>query len=790
MNPANYRFKNKKITIGLLIDMIIPGYQMSLIEGIKNTLEDFDCNFICFEGRSLNINFGNHLRNNPVFDLAGYENCDGLIISSGNISQIINDEIFGKFCDKYNNIPLVSIGRIIENSPSILIDNKIGIEEMVTHLVEFHGYRKFAVIRGPDHNFDSKERFEAMAESLKRYSIEVDPENMVTGDYRFLSGIEGIKKLLERKSEFDAVIAANDSMAYGIIEELTYQGIHVPGDVAVVGFDNIIYPGTTSPPLTTINQPIYKIASSAAKMILDLIDGKEVPMETKMPTNIIVRETCGCFSHNILNSKITIKNSGRENLEDVLTAGKDRMIASILNNMKNDFNVNAVKISEYLVRIIDSLLEELFRGKRNIFLKTLHYLIHLALYQKEEIMIWEKIVTELRQHVIPHIDDADFMVSVENIFHESRIMISEKIIIGEQNRYFSTILDNELINYFRDEMQEQYDIEKQFEIMTEKFMKLKIKRCFVVLFNKEQNFTDTGYSRLIYAYSGSRLKIDGVYFKSSDLLPGDKIKGDEKYFLVVTSLGYSSEQLGYIIFEFFNLRPENYVNVKRIINNSIQESFFFKKISDQSHRLMSQKEELTKSLADLRRIMGGFIQTMSLTIETRDPYTAGHQRRVSDLARAIATEMNLPHDMIEGIRMAGMIHDLGKIYIPVDILNKPTKLLDIEFDLIKTHSQIAYDILKTIDFPWPIADIVLQHHERLDGSGYPAGLKGDRIRLEACIISVADVVEAMTNYRPYRAALGIEVALDEISKYRNIRYKAEVVDACINLFLKNKFHMK
>ena len=177
-------------------------------------------------------------------------------------------------------------------------------------------------------------------------------------------------------------------------------------------------------------------------------------------------------------------------------------------------------------------------------------------------------------------------------------------------------------------------------------------------------------------------------------------------------------------------------------------------------------------------------------IEAKDPYTAGHQQRVSQLAIAIAKELNLPPDKIEGIRIASLIHDIGKISIPTEILSKSTTLSDIEFSLIKYHSQIGYDILKSIDFAFPIAKIVLQHHEKLDGSGYPNNLKGDEILLKAKIICVADVVEAMSSHRPYRPALGIDAALEEISKNRGILYDPEVVDVCLKLFKKEGFKFK
>ena len=178
---------------------------------------------------------------------------------------------------------------------------------------------------------------------------------------------------------------------------------------------------------------------------------------------------------------------------------------------------------------------------------------------------------------------------------------------------------------------------------------------------------------------------------------------------------------------------------------------------------------------------------MTLTVEVRDPYTAGHQRRVANLARYIATDMGLSEQQIDGTRMAGVLHDLGKISVPVEILTKPSRLTEIEYKMIQTHPQVALDILKEIEFPWPIAQIVYQHHERMDGSGYPLGISGEEILIEARIVAVADTVEAMVSHRPYRPALGVKQALKEILQKRAIIYDPKAVDACVKLFRDKKF---
>lgn len=197
--------------------------------------------------------------------------------------------------------------------------------------------------------------------------------------------------------------------------------------------------------------------------------------------------------------------------------------------------------------------------------------------------------------------------------------------------------------------------------------------------------------------------------------------------------------------------------------------------------------DLREGLAKLRATLKASIDSLSSAIEMRDPYTAGHQERVTRLARAIALEMGLAAERVEAIEIAGVIHDIGKLYVPAEILSKPTKLTDLEYALIKMHAQAGYTILSKIDFPWPIARIVHEHHELINGSGYPQGLSGKDILLEAKIICVADVVEAMSSHRPYRPALGINAALDEITQKRGILFEREVVDACLRLFRERHF---
>jgi len=220
----------------------------------------------------------------------------------------------------------------------------------------------------------------------------------------------------------------------------------------------------------------------------------------------------------------------------------------------------------------------------------------------------------------------------------------------------------------------------------------------------------------------------------------------------------------------------------------IQKPFSTKEFQIRLRRVIKERktnQELKNSLKRMNDIVDGVINSLSSTVDARDPYTAGHQKRVAQLAVAMAMEMELSQTTISSIRMAGILHDLGKIAIPAEILSKPSTLSDIEFSLIKTHPQVGYDILKNINFPTPVAQIVHQHHERMDGSGYPMGLPGEDILFEARILTVADVVEAMSSHRPYRPGLGMDKALAEVQKNKGRIYDPDAVDACLKTMSEN-----
>lgn len=264
--------------------------------------------------------------------------------------------------------------------------------------------------------------------------------------------------------------------------------------------------------------------------------------------------------------------------------------------------------------------------------------------------------------------------------------------------------------------------------------------------------------------------------KGLDIFPQDS---EQIPFPIVVMTSYGNEELA-----VETIKAGAFDYIVKSADTLANMAFFVLRVLREWNHVAARKEAEKR----LQNVLWQTVESLALMVEKRDPYTSGHQRKVSELSTAIARKMNLSEETVQGIRIAGILHDIGKLMVPLEYLNKPGKLAPLEFSIIKTHPQHAYDMLKTIDFPFPVDQVVLQHHEKYDGSGYPQGLRGNEILLEARIITVADVVEAISSHRPYRPALGIRAALEEISTYSGSSYDPNVVKACLELFQTGEFH--
>ncbi len=777
------KLRNSRPTIGMLVDWSEEQYQLNIIQGVADFARERDLNFLCFEGGGIQAPYEYESRRNVVYELVNRQIVDGLVILSPTIGHYVDYSTITKFCNRFLPLPVVSIALSMPGIHSVITDNYGGMRDLITHFIEAHGYRNFVFIKGPEDSQDGINRFRSFQETLLSHNIQPDSSLIVQGNFTAESGEAAIKILLdERHAKFDVVVAANDNMALGALNELNARGVKVPDEIALAGFDNLDFSVHITPPLTTVSYSLHAQGWRAAETLINIIEKKVVSLETIVPAKLIVRRSCGCYAHQRQPAAPVLLNPKDESSQTMIHRDKSRILSKVVQQTQYFFNDHEeIGFNHLIERLFDAFSREFDGDHPGEFLKELNEIISNNSWTSRDIFTWQSVITELRRSLLPYVHEAHEISGLESLWHQARILIGDKALIQEKLNYQQYINTNQIISILREELLFTLDQTRIFSILARTLPELGIQCCYLMTFEGENQRK----VKLILAYDEN----GWIYLNDDDLshlpkisLPTELFPEHRRYSMLMETLNFSATLLGLVVFELEPQYGKIYGELRRIVCSTLQSATLYKQIQEQAGHLQAQKGDLSRNLTKLRKSMGGFIEAIAQTVETRDPYTAGHQRRVADLACAIATEMKLPRDVIEGIRIAGIVHDLGKISVPAEILNKPGRLKEIEFNLIKSHPSVAYDILKTIDFPWPIAMIVLQHHERLDGSGYPAGLRAKDITIEAKVLYVADVVEAMASHRPYRPSLGIDQALEEITRNRGRLYDAKVVDFCLRLF--------
>jgi DNA-binding LacI/PurR family transcriptional regulator len=772
--PGN-RFKksNSRPTIGFLTYGFDGDPNSSTLwSGIYNLARKKEVNLICFPGNPPNSPFEFDAQANAIYNLISTENFDGLLIWGSGLLVHSNYESVKALYAKYHSIPIVSIGLALEGITNISIDNYQGIYEIAVHLIKDHGYRRIAFFQGPENHFEAEERYRAYRDALDDYGLPFVPALVIPGDFKQTTAYNAMNRLLEQpKIQFEAVLAANDRMALGAMECLMERGIKIPDQIVVAGFDDIEESKYVNPSLTTSRQPFYEMGSQAMEMMLALLEGKRITGQTLFPTRLMIRHSCGCPTP----KSFQISTSPKKTYPKNNSPSCEEQCKLITSELMQATNSSIVILKpEWAEQLVHSFCHDVHQKSGHQFLETLQQIFQGASFSDDDEMIgWHGIISTLYRLALPYLQDNSLLNQAEGIWQQAHLFIEDTI--KQTQAYQRLHIKNqvELLYQINRKLGTSFAIPEFIDKVIQELPQLGIPRCYLSLYEDPS----AEWSKIILAYNREgRIELDpgNGHFPSHQLIPDHLWPQNECYAMVVEPLYFKEKQLGFALFESGPLEGLIYEVLREELSGLLYGIFLLQE------RKQAEKD-LIISLDQVKKAMEGAIEAMALAVEMRDPYTAGHQRRVAQLACAIAQELGLSKDQIDGIKLASMIHDIGKLAVPAEILSKPTQLTKIEFEMIKTHPQVGYDILKAIEFPWPIAQIVLQHHKRFDGSGYPNDIPEESLLLESKIVSVADVVEAMSSHRPYRPSLGLTKALQEISMNRGRLYDPQVVDACIHL---------
>ncbi|MBN2536592.1 MAG: substrate-binding domain-containing protein [Spirochaetales bacterium] len=599
--------KPDRYTIGLLLDWAGTPYQMKIWSGVADFSREMDTNLICFVGGAINSPYMYEKQRNKLYDLISEKVVDGLIVLTSTIAHYVGYKEMLHFFSRYKSFPCVSIAMKIQGIPSVVVDNETGMKELIMHLIHIHGYRQFAYIGGPEGNTDAQQRYNVFADIMKQNNLELDTSLYVKGDFNILTGQSAIHTLLDdRKLHFDAVIAANDEMAIGAIAALRDRGYRIPEDIAVVGFDDIEINKSISPPLTTVRQPLYHQGRIAAEILLEMLNGKQNPGQKLLPTELIIRESCGCFSRSY-SKKITGTGTGKElDFNDAYHSRKTDLIEEINKvfvSYYGDYSsYRRSSISGRIEELLNAFYLELTQKKEGLFISVWKDILVQTIQSGLSLAIWPHALSCLHRTALPLIHDQSIHVKAEDILFKAREMIDEAEKQfhdwNQLNRARETITTRAI----EEHLVSTFNLADLLNLLEKTLPKLGIKSCFLTLYDENEEYGNTSNLILAFNEHGSiNVGEDGIFFSSPRLLPVNMFPKGRRFEILVDALDYSINQLGIVLFE---MSPKGIIawDILRVrLRETVKGALLLKRVQSQNKALAKANEELQREVTERKK---------------------------------------------------------------------------------------------------------------------------------------------------------------------------------------------
>jgi PAS domain S-box-containing protein len=539
-------------TIGLLLDETIEPVSWAVWLGVDDVARERGANVICFVGRALHA--PGLSQASALYDLVSPENLDGLVIWGGGLAQYTDPEEIRILCEQYRPLPMVNAALPLEGIPSVTVDNFQGMRDVIVHLIEVHGYRRIAFIRGPEGHSEAEDRYRAYVSTLAEYGLPLDPDLIAPGEFSTSSGMAAIGLLLDqRKTDFEAVVGVDDATAIGATEELQARGIHVPGDVAVVGFDNEEDSWYVTPPLTTVALLGYEQGRRATEMVLALLQGEEVPEQVILPTEVVVRQSCGCLAPEVVQAATGVITKTTSETFEIAFAARREHILSEMAQVRGAFGKGLDP--GWAVQLLDAFAAELGGSSTGAFLAVLDDVLRQTVADG---MLWQGALSVLRRHALSCLSDDKLLTRAEDLWQQARVMIGGA---AERARAYQASQAQRQAETLRAVSQSLIAMAGRAElmnIMAQELPRLGIPSCYVSLYEPGPELAEgdpqspAEWSRLMLAY-GERgrvaLEAGGQRFPSRQLVPDGLLPRDRAYSMIVEPLYFREDQLGFALLE-------------------------------------------------------------------------------------------------------------------------------------------------------------------------------------------------------------------------------------------------
>ncbi|HLF26006.1 MAG TPA: substrate-binding domain-containing protein [Anaerolineae bacterium] len=602
--------QTRRTTIGLILRGTQDTYQFAVWSGVADAARQRDVNLVCFSGgtphrtqEQVNIPRGaeyEHERN-AIHALISPDNIDGLVILTGSLSSFVSFDEIEAFCQRFHPLPVVSIALPLPNIPSVLVDNYRGMYDAVAHLIEVHGHRRIAFIRGPEVNLEAEERYRAYREALTHYGLPLDPDLVAPGNFNLDSGIAAARLLLDqRRVDFEAIVAADDITALGAMDLLHLRGVRVPDDVAVVGFNDGEEARFAVPPLTSVRQPIYELGQSATELLLAALAGETAPAQVFKPTRLVVRNSCGCLPSSIVQAASGAVTPATAPFETTFAARREELLAQVKAELARG---DADHFSEYGEQLLNAFVADVRgAGPPDLFLHTLDGLLRQLMAAERDVSAFHDLLSALRRCLLPLIDEDALRARAEDLWQQARLIIGETARQLQEFQNFRNMRYVELGMYqLGAMMMSASSIEELTDVLVDQMPWLGVKSCFLSLYDGPGAPAER--SKLILAYSGGeRLPLNGAGgpFPSRQLIPRDLQLQDRRYDLLVEPLHFRENHFGFIVLEMMQ-RNYMYRFVSKQLSDALQVTLLLLERRRTEDRLLQQAQELAHSNAELEQ---------------------------------------------------------------------------------------------------------------------------------------------------------------------------------------------
>ena len=647
------------------------GSGRALWPGVADAAEQHNLNYICFPGGGLRVSEGFEAQRNVIYDLIDPQRLDGLITWSSAIGGVLAPTEVAEFHQRYQPLPMISLAQIVEGVPTVAIDSYTGMREAVVHLIEVHGFRKLAFMRGPANHFFAQERYRAYTDVLKEYGIPFVPE-LVTRPLMWEEGDEAARLLLDEARlrpgvDFEAVVAVSDLMALSAMRIFQTRGIQIPQDVAFAGFNDSLEGRLFTPPLTSVVMPFYEQSMRAVTELLARLSGAPLPDQVTLPSKLIVRQSCGCPSEAVMQAALGSFTSRSEDFAQTSAAPR----AEFLSELAATDAVSRA-LAPRAEKLFDALQADLLNGAQRRFLAELAAVLEAAARHGMEVSVWQATVSLLRRCVLPSLNQAQ-RVQAEDLFGQARVLIGEAAQRTQAYRQLQAERQADMLREIGQALITAFNVEKLADVLAERLPALGIASCYVALY--ENPALSLERARLVLAYTEKGrvpLEPGGRSFAARELAPADVLPADRRYSFMLEPLYFREEQIGFALFEIGPRDSAIYEALRGHISSALKGALLFREALQA--RLVAEKADqiktrlLTNVSHELRTplniILGytrnallasqpdGFLLPPAVLNDLRHIHSsAEHQLRVIndllDLSRAEIDELDLYLELID-----------------------------------------------------------------------------------------------------------------------------------------------